>query len=702
MSNWINNSVLNAKGTPAIYEDILANIPAYNLKGMLFVSTDTKALYRNNGVGFDLIGAAGGGTLTGIGTVGTIPKFTGASVVGDSVITEAAGAISVAGNLTATKFIIPLGTSSQFLKADGSLDNTAYLTGILGTLNRISVTGGNTVDISATYAGQNSIVTVGSLTSGSIPYGLLTGVPSFPTELPTPFLLTMNNSGAGAVSGATFNGATAITLSYNTIGASPLIGSASITTVGTLSSGSIPYALLTGTPTIPTLLPTPFLLTVNRLGLGAASGVTFNGAAPVTISYNTIGALPLTAGSTQLLTGDLYINKLNAAVIFQGNAIDGAITNTTGLLTLSDAATNTKRIQLDLNSGTVSLTNQLIVVSGGARISGTSNNTYIDAINGNTINFNYTSNANDEGYINYHGYLGGITQFRDLKIADGKGVVIVSIIGATKAATFQGTIKSAGTITVEGVGGSNGLNIIGATGNLSYVSFDQSINNASTRWRIGNTGGVASFATFDIYNQTNNIVALTINATGAADFIDKVKATQFYTTTSINPPINSLTGVNIGFDGNLEQGWIQSVRNNNAELRDLYLNKLGGNVFTGARLNVNGASDTSIYSLNTLGCINSNALSFTGSTVAVNQNLDTNTVFVFNGGAGITWTLTDPLSNNRIIYVKNFGSGVLTVAAFGATNIVNNLGALVASVTVAIGATAIFWQDGINKSFQLQ
>ena len=94
---WIENSVLNSKDAPAIYEDILGNIPAYNLKGMLFVSTDTFALYRNNGAGWDLIGGPGTGTITGSGTIGTITKFTGSATIGDSIITENAGTINVNG-----------------------------------------------------------------------------------------------------------------------------------------------------------------------------------------------------------------------------------------------------------------------------------------------------------------------------------------------------------------------------------------------------------------------------------------------------------------------------------------------------------------------------------------------------------------------------------------------------------------------------
>ena len=51
-------------------------------------------------------------------------------------------------------------------------------------------------------------------------------------------ILTINNSGTGAVSGTTFNGSSDITISYNSIGASPTAGSSSLTTVGTIGTGT--------------------------------------------------------------------------------------------------------------------------------------------------------------------------------------------------------------------------------------------------------------------------------------------------------------------------------------------------------------------------------------------------------------------------------------------------------------------------------
>jgi len=76
-------SILNQKGSPAIYQDVFANRPSAGFTGRLFVSTDTDELYRDNGTGWDLIGGGGGGSVNvdgisirGAGTLAN-PYFTG-------------------------------------------------------------------------------------------------------------------------------------------------------------------------------------------------------------------------------------------------------------------------------------------------------------------------------------------------------------------------------------------------------------------------------------------------------------------------------------------------------------------------------------------------------------------------------------------------------------------------------------------------
>jgi hypothetical protein len=122
----IDLSILNQRQTPAFFADTLANRPAAGFLGRIFVSTDTFAFYRDNGTGWDLIGGPGTGTITGTGTNGQIALWTGASTInGDSGLLYN----STVKSLTASKFIVTGGTSTQFLKGDGTLDSNTYNTG---------------------------------------------------------------------------------------------------------------------------------------------------------------------------------------------------------------------------------------------------------------------------------------------------------------------------------------------------------------------------------------------------------------------------------------------------------------------------------------------------------------------------------------------------------------------------------------------
>lgn len=55
---------------------------------------------------------------------------------------------------------------------------------------------------------------------------------------PVPSPLTFNDSGNGELTTATFNGSVAKTISYNTIGAAPAIGSNAIITLGSITTGT--------------------------------------------------------------------------------------------------------------------------------------------------------------------------------------------------------------------------------------------------------------------------------------------------------------------------------------------------------------------------------------------------------------------------------------------------------------------------------
>jgi hypothetical protein len=108
--------------------------------------------------------------------------------------------------------------------------------------NLISVTAGNLLGTIPSAVLGNSTHYVGTTAialnraSASL---ALTGITSIDgSAASVTNAVTFNNGGAGDASGTTFNGSAAKTISYNSIGASPLAGSSSITTTGTVTSGT--------------------------------------------------------------------------------------------------------------------------------------------------------------------------------------------------------------------------------------------------------------------------------------------------------------------------------------------------------------------------------------------------------------------------------------------------------------------------------
>ena len=162
----IDLSMLNQRQTPAFYADVLANRPAAGFIGRIFVSTNTYAFYRDNGTSWDLIGGPGTGTITGSGSFGSIALWNGTNTITYDVGLTWDGTDN---SLTASKFIVTGGTSSQFLKANGSLDSNTYNTGS-GAVNQIAYWNGTnaiTGDNELYYDSTNNYFGIGTNTPGA-------------------------------------------------------------------------------------------------------------------------------------------------------------------------------------------------------------------------------------------------------------------------------------------------------------------------------------------------------------------------------------------------------------------------------------------------------------------------------------------------------------------------------------------------------
>ena len=118
------------------------------------------------------------------------------------------------------------------------------------------------------------------------------------------------------------------------------------------------------------------------------------------------------------------------------------------------------------------------------------------------------------------------------------------------------------------------------------------------------------------------------------------------------------------------------------------------------RVNVNGATDNSLFALNVSGTVNGSSPSFTGHTYTVTGNLTQQFYHVFTGAVGQTLTVPTPSGNNSQYLIVNNSANILTVAAYSGTNIITLIGTSVASITLAANARVLLIADGNNKYYQ--
>ena len=88
----ITDAIRNAGGSPSILSDLVANRPTAGTSGRLFVATDSKIIYRDNGTSWDIIGqASSGGSVTSVAT-GT--GLTGGPITSSGTISIANTAVT--------------------------------------------------------------------------------------------------------------------------------------------------------------------------------------------------------------------------------------------------------------------------------------------------------------------------------------------------------------------------------------------------------------------------------------------------------------------------------------------------------------------------------------------------------------------------------------------------------------------------------
>jgi len=95
---------------------------------------------------------------------------------------------------------------------------------------------------------------------------------------------------------------------------------------------------------------------------------------------------------------------------------------------------NDSNFRLGLNTNSPASTLEVV---GGVFVGNNVGDTYIS---GNSLNGQYSSNANAIFHLNYTGYQAGTTQFRDTQISDGKTNSVLFVDGSALNVGFGGTI----------------------------------------------------------------------------------------------------------------------------------------------------------------------------------------------------------------------------------------------------------------------
>jgi hypothetical protein len=469
------------------------------------------------------------------------------------------------------------GTSkvSGVLTLGSTLSNGTYTYTLPAATGTLALVGG---------AGVGTVTSVAALTLGTTGTDLSSTVAnSTTTPVITLNVPTASAANRGALSSAdwsTFNskqGTITLTTTGTSGAATFSANTLNIPNYGSALSGYVPYTGATANLDLGAFSLTTFgVSSTNTISTTAGYGILSGGGGFSIGPSATRGIIAINGSGDQLLTFSTQSYIYNSSSLFR-------------MLSSSDidfVAGGTQRLLISASTGVATFTGQVEAASFY-----TNDTRYIS----NQIQSGYNTNSEDSDiWINYTGYQGGTTRFRDFRVGNGKQGQI---------AFFDG---SAGTVT-----------------------FSSSV-----------TAGAAVFTATSLplkIQSTTNYETSTLGAaTGTMGYISA----------------NGLYGMYIGI-GNSGNTWLQSQRNDGGtSAYNLLLNPSGGNVLIGTttddtvnKLQVNGniainkgAGNTAIF--DSSGTVLSLATGgtadfaiFSGMLMVTNFNTGAFQIFVCGGGS---------------------------------------------------------------------
>ena len=318
-------------------------------------------------------------------------------------------------------------------------------------------------------------------------------------------IITFDNGGTGAVSGTAFNGSAPFTISYNTLGASPLAGSASLTTVGTVAAGTWNADIISSTYGGTGVNNAGRTLTISGANRTLDQDVT-SGSSPSFIGTNFSGtASSLTAGNATSASSATRATNLSSGTANQIPYQTAA--NTTSFITAA-SGTNTF---LQWTGSAFTWTTVASATTATNLAGGAANRIHVQTA------------ADTSGFIvaptvtgTYLQWSGSAFVFASVTGATGGTVTSVGGTGTVNGLTLTGTVTSSGNLTLGGTLSLVSPPAIGSTtpntGQFSILT----VNSASTSSvTLSPTGsGTVSISPTTAGTINNMSIGATTKATG--------------------------------------------------------------------------------------------------------------------------------------------------------------------------------------------
>lgn len=252
------------------------------------------------------------------------------------IISIPAASTSVSGYLTTADWNVFNNKIGAFGAQSANTFYAGPSTGVNATPSFRTIVAGDVPTLNQNTTGNAATATklAATKTINGVPFDGSTNITIF-SNVPSP--ITFDDSGLGGVTTTTFNGSVAKTISYNTIGAAPAVGSTAIITLGSITTGTwlgnIIDAFHGGAGNINGVLKAngSGVVSAATAGVDFENILTFN--APLSRTSNAISMTAATTSSNGYLTStdwNLFNAKQSSVVAGLGVTVSGGNTVSIG------------------------------------------------------------------------------------------------------------------------------------------------------------------------------------------------------------------------------------------------------------------------------------------------------------------------------------------------------------------------------------